>query len=164
MVLGQNVKSRPVTYRQATADQLAEENPVLPVGQIAREKDTGRHKVGDGVTEYNELAAFAGDSVPVVKTGVSGATSIDCSEGSVFILNLTGNVTGFTFTNLVDGKQLEVHFVQDATGSRTLAVNSSVVKLAGGALTLTTTANKVDVLRFRTVSTVVRENGRSLNS
>lgn len=160
----QRTKTRPVNYRQATAAQLALENPIPPVGQLVREKDTGRMKYGDGVNHYNDLGTAVDVTAPVAKAAVTGATSIDASEGSIFYLSLTGNVTGFTFTNLVAGRRYEVHFIQDATGSRTLAVTSAVVKLAGGALTLTTTASKRDVIQFRAISSsVVVEIGRSLN-
>lgn len=162
-MLGQNVKTRPVMYRQATAAQFAQENPVLPVGQHAREKDTHRVKFGDGSTAYNELPYQVEPGTIVAKAGVTGATSLNLREGSIFQLTLTGNVTGFTATNLTPGQEVEVHFVQDDPGSRTLAVNSTVVKLAGGALTLTTGAGKRDVLRFRVVGTTLVEIGRSLN-
>jgi hypothetical protein len=160
----QRTKERPVNYRQATAAQLALENPIPPVGQAVREKDTTKWKFGDGVNHYNDLAYAVDVTAPVAVAAVTGATTVDGSLGSVFYLSLTGNVTGFTFSNLVVGKRYEIHFIQDATGSRTLAVNATVVKLAGGALTLTTTASKRDVLQFRAISSsVVVEIGRTLN-
>lgn len=162
-MLGQQVRTRPVQYRQATAAQFAEEDPVLPVGTIAREKDTHRWKIGDGATAYNSLPHAVDVGAPVEKAAVSGAVSLNCAEASVFVLNLTGNITSFTLANLVLGKEIEVHFVQDGTGSRTLGGVHSSVKLAGGSLTLTTTASKRDVVRFRTVGNTSVETGRSLN-
>lgn len=163
--MNQVLRERPVIYRQATAAQMAQENPIVPIGQMVREKDTGKLKFGDGVNQYLSLAYAVDPTAPVALAAQSGSITIDGSTGAVFYLSLTGNVTAFTFSNLVAGKRYEVHFIQDATGSRTLAgVVSGVVKLVGGALTLTTTASKRDVLQFRAISSsVVVEVGRSLN-
>lgn len=99
------------------------------------------------------------DSTAVTGTG---AVTLDGTAASVFIVSLTGNVTSFAFANVPNGQIVEVHFIQDATGSRTLAGIDSSVKTAG-TLTLTTTANKRDVVRWRNVSGVFYEVGRSLN-
>lgn len=104
----------------------------------------------------------AGESVSNL-AAQSGSITLDLSTASTFIVNLTGNVTGWTFSNGVAGQAAEVHFVQDATGSRTLAGTNASIKLAGGSLTLTTTASKRDVLRFRNVAGTFYETSRSLN-
>lgn len=94
-----------------------------------------------------------------------GAVQIDLSKGSMFELDLTGNVTGWSFIN-VDAyadEVLELHFVQDATGSRTLAGAPAAVKFAGGSLTLSTGASKRDIVQLRRVGTNFYERGRSLN-
>lgn len=105
-----------------------------------------------------------GYSTVVTKAAQGGAVTVDLSTGDTFVLQLTGNVSGLTLTNLVAGKRFKVIFNQDATGSRTLSGLDSKVKLAGAALTLTTTASKNDVLNFEVVDTsTVREISRSLN-
>jgi len=94
----------------------------------------------------------------------SGAVTIDLSLGTVVLLTLTGNVTSWTFSNPDGaGQEVEVHFIQDATGGRTLAGKASTIDLAGGALTLSTGANKRDVIRFRFVSSRFVETSRSMN-
>jgi hypothetical protein len=100
----------------------------------------------------------------VTLTGQSGTVTLNLSQGSVFVVNITGNVTGWSFSNPGNsGQYIEVHFVQDATGSQTLAGANSSIKLAGGALTLTTTANKRDIIRFRQISGTYYECARTLN-
>lgn len=88
----------------------------------------------------------------ISSASVSGAVTVDLSLGAVFLLTLTGNITSFQASNApTTGSEWEVHFIQDATGSRTIAGFVAAFRLAGGALTLTTTAGKRDILRFRNI-------------
>lgn len=92
--------------------------------------------------------------------------SLDLTKSLVFYVSLTANVTSWTFTGmsaLSGSQQVEVHFIQDATGGRTLAGANAAIKLAGGALTLSTGANKRDIVVFRLVNGVLYEVSRSLN-
>lgn len=123
--------------------------------------------VGSGTV--TATGALLNDAGPTPNVGVtalaaqSGAVVLDLSRSNVFTVALTGNVTGWSFTNLGrSGQEVEVHFVQDATGSRTLAGADASIKLAGGTITLTTTASKRDVLRFRQIAGVFYEQSRSL--
>jgi hypothetical protein len=94
---------------------------------------------------------------------VSGAVTLDLSTGSIFSLDLTGNITSLTFSNPgTTGQTIEVHFIQDATGSRTLAGVNGAIKFAGGSLVLTTTASKRDVLTFTYTGQYV-ETSRSMS-
>jgi hypothetical protein len=77
----------------------------------------------------------------------------DLSLGNQFQVTLGGNRTLGAPTNVVAGQSGVIRVVQDGTGSRTLAYNS-VFKFPGGtALTLTTTANAVDLLVYHVEST-----------
>ena len=40
---------------QATAAEWVQINPVLPLGMIGYESDTGRVKIGDGISDWNTL-------------------------------------------------------------------------------------------------------------
>jgi hypothetical protein len=63
--------------------------------------------------------------------------------GSIQQVTLTGNVTMNAFGGTPQaGQSLVIKFIQDATGGRTL---SSTMKWAGGAKTLSTAANAVDI-------------------
>lgn len=95
----------------------------------------------------------------------SGAVTVDLSTTPLQVLTLTGNVTSFAFANPANHRQnIEIHLLQDATGSRTLSGSNASIKWAGGtAPTLTTTASRRDIFRFRYISGVYYELGRSMN-
>lgn len=57
---------------------------------------------------------------------------------------LTGNVTTLTIQSLVEGEQLRIRFVQDATGGRTVAAPSGA-KIAGS---LASAANQASILEL----------------
>jgi hypothetical protein len=87
----------------------------------------------------------------------TGSFTLDYRTAHVQKITLTGNAT---LTNItawspsgVDGR-IEVHVMQDATGGRTLSFGSSFDFGDNGAPTITTTANRGDVLVFRS-----RDNG-----
>ena len=84
---------------------------------------------------------------------VTGTVSIDLNNGNVHSVTLTGNAT-LTFDNPVatgDSSSFTLIVKQDGTGSRTITWPGSVAWAAATAPTLTTTANKFDVLAFTTV-------------
>lgn len=64
-------------------------------------------------------------------------------------ITMTANITSWTFSAGFDGQIVTIGFVQDGTGSRTLAAPPANVTVAGGTLTLTTTANKRDYVTWR---------------
>ena len=81
------------------------------------------------------------------------AATIDLNDGNVHHVQLTGNCT-FTFSNPVatgDSSSFTLILEQDGTGSRTATWPASVKWAAATAPTLTTTADKFDVLAFTTV-------------
>lgn len=89
-------------------------------------------------------------AVTPYRANISGAVSIDLTgtaKSNNLHLTLTGNVTSFALTNPVDGAVYNIRFIQDATGSRTVAGLSSAFKFSGGtAPTFSTAANAVDFL------------------
>lgn len=89
-------------------------------------------------------------AVTPYRASVSGAVSIDLAataKSNVLILTLTGNVTSFALTNPMDGARYRIRFIQDATGTRTLAGLAAAFKFAGGTKpTLSTAANAVDYM------------------
>mgnify|MGYP005989607437 FL=1 len=84
------------------------------------------------------------------KANVSGALTIDFSNGYYQELTLTGNVTSLAFNNGPannEGKSIVVDFVQDGTGSRTVTFTN--VKFDSGiSPTLSTGANDIDRIAF----------------
>jgi hypothetical protein len=91
----------------------------------------------------------------------SGVVTIDQSRDNVFLIDMSASVTSVVFTNNTGkaGQKVELHFVQDATGSRTLAGLPASVKLSGAAITLTTAATKCDVLTLRQMTNPVDAGG-----
>lgn len=76
----------------------------------------------------------------------AGTIALDWNNGNVQSVTLGGNRT-FTFANPKDGSRYSIIIKQDATGSRTLTWPT--IKWAGGTTpTLTTTANKYDIVTF----------------
>lgn len=84
----------------------------------------------------------------------NGTVNLNPNTGDIFVVNLQANATNFTLSTTATStgysQMFTVEFVQDATGSRTLASAAANIKWIGGAApTLTTTANKKDILTFR---------------
>lgn len=74
--------------------------------------------------------------------------NVDCSLAPVHTITLTGNCD-FRIDNLGTGQSVTIIITQDGTGSRTATfaeTDSTVVKFAGGAPTLTTAASSIDVV------------------
>lgn len=53
-------KHRPLQFKRGTASAFKKKNPILAYGEPAFEKDTNKMKVGNGVTQYNDLP-YIGD-------------------------------------------------------------------------------------------------------
>jgi hypothetical protein len=75
----------------------------------------------------------------------STALTVDWSAALAQKVTLTGNCT-FTFSNPVAGAVYVLELWQDGTGSRTVTWPASVKWAGGTAPTLTTTANKMDLI------------------
>lgn len=85
----------------------------------------------------------------------AASIATDASKSDVFTVTLGGNRTLANPTNLAPGQEITVIVTQDATGSRTLAYGN-LWTFAGGAPTLTLTANAVDMLQGRYDGTKLR--------
>ncbi len=90
--------------------------------------------------------ANKGGSETVSTANATGATTLNLNNGNVFNLTLTGNAT-FTVSNATSGRacSFTIYLKQDATGSRTVTWPSGT-KWSGGAPTLSTAANAVDIV------------------
>ncbi len=88
------------------------------------------------------------DASAIVTSSNTGSTTLDFAAGNNFQLTLTGNITFNVPSNMANGQQGVIYFIQDATGSRTLTLNASIKKPGGTALTLSTAANSIDRLSY----------------
>lgn len=77
----------------------------------------------------------------------AASISWNLNDAQVAKVTLAGNRTLSNPTNMVDGGTYILRVIQDATGSRTLAYDTAY-KWSGGAPTLTTTANAIDIITF----------------
>jgi hypothetical protein len=85
----------------------------------------------------------------------SGTTLVNAALGNSFVLTLTASTTTLgNPTNPVDGQTIRVRVIQDGTGSRTLAYGTAYDFGASSAPTLSTGANKVDILGFEYVASL----------
>lgn len=73
----------------------------------------------------------------------SGTLTPDPNNGSVQKITLNNNLTLNALSNVASGDSLTLLVTQDGTGGRTL---SSTMKFSGGAKTLSTGANAIDVI------------------
>ena len=85
-----------------------------------------------------------------------GATvAIDMSTASNFSLAPVQNFTLSNPTGLTAGQRGFITITQDSTGSRLLSLGTNFITVGGSALTLTTTAAAVDLLRYEVLSATV---------
>lgn len=71
----------------------------------------------------HQVTSFTAAKVPVA---FSATPSFDASLGNSFKMTLTGNITSMTFSNLTDGQEITLLFVQDGTGNHTVAWPAAV--------------------------------------
>ena len=60
----------------------------------------------------------------------SATPTFNCANSNVFAITLTGNLTSISFSNQVAGQTVNIFFVQDGTGNRTLTAWPSNFKWA----------------------------------
>lgn len=95
------------------------------------------------------------------KGNVSGAVSLDYTNGHYQYMTLTGNISSLTISNFpASGTAgwMTLEMIQDGTGSRTLTLGSAYKTPGGDGITLTTTASAVDTLHLftRDAGTTIR--------
>lgn len=103
--------------------------------------------VMDLLTNHRHLGY---DQTRALETGrilLSDAATIyaNCRLGSHFYFTLGGNRTLGKPVNMRDGQRIIFEIIQDATGSRTITLDSSF-KVGPWTITLTTTASKRDFI------------------
>jgi hypothetical protein len=72
---------------------------------------------------------------------ISGAVTINCNNGFRFKGVLVGNVA-ISFSNVKDGKPIELDLIQDATGGRTVSWSGGVIWANNTAPSVTTTGGQ----------------------
>lgn len=81
------------------------------------------------------------------------STTLDCATGNIFNITMSASITTLSFSNIPAAGRvynMTLFVNQDATGSRTITWPAAVRWPSGTAPTLTTTANKTDILNLVT--------------
>lgn len=103
-----------------------------------------RNQVAAAPAQFNKVAEFKGGiKEEVVAKASASNISIVASDSSVQSITLAQDVT-FTMSGFETGNCVTLILTQDGTGSRTGTFTG--VKFAGGAPTLSTAANAIDVV------------------
>ena len=93
---------------------------------------------------------------------VAGIT-FDCDLAEVFLVTLTGNITGITLKNPYQGRTISLIFLQNAVGNFTVAGWGSDVKITGDAFTATVTASVYSTITLTYTDSAWVEISRSLD-
>ena len=96
---------------------------------------------------------FTGSTAPAVSALTDGATiAVNAALGNVFTVTIAGSRTLSNPTSPVSGQEITVVVTQGAGGSHTLSFDTAYDFGTAGAPTLSTSAAKVDILRFQYVA------------
>ena len=118
----------------------------------------------DGVTsnvqtQLNAKFATAGGTLTGAAQGSTdtdttntGSVTLDFSTNQNFVLTLTGNVTLANPTTETVGQSGFITFIQDGTGSRTVALGTDYETAGGAGLTLSSTASATDIVPYVVVA------------
>jgi len=85
-------------------------------------------------------------------TSNTGSVTLNFSTNQNFVLTLTGNVTLANPTTETVGQSGFITFIQDGTGSRTVALGTDYETAGGAGLTLTSTASATDIVPYVVVA------------
>ena len=96
------------------------------------------------------LRTIRRNAVTTINHSSAGTLTIDCSLGDYFLVNLAANAT-LAFSNVLDGCSVTVHFVQDATGSRTVTLPAAGKAITGSDTAVQGAANARTVSHWTTL-------------
>lgn len=139
-------------------DWSVAKNTTQVMGDSLHPNDAGHWEIAQAL--FNIMAPSAAQTAQVGSASASpqsvnnynnagtAYTIPDPTVASMHYVTLTANST-FTFPTATVGASFDLAVVQDATGSRTVTWPGTVKWAGGSAPTLTTTAAKADLFRFR---------------
>jgi hypothetical protein len=105
-----------------------------------------------GGTLTGTLAAKVATTATNTDTSNTGSVTLDFSTHQNFVLTLTGNVTLANPSTEAIGQSGFIAFIQDSTGSRTVALGTDYETPAAAGLTLTSTASATDLVPYLVVA------------
>jgi len=97
-------------------------------------------------------ATLGGQETVSTNATATGAVTLNLTNGNVFSLTLTGNVT-LTFSGAIAGRacSFTAYLRQDATGGRVVTWPGSVSWSGAVAPSLSTAANSIDIVVFESI-------------
>jgi len=99
--------------------------------------------------DENLKTQFGGGAVGKTQTAnATGSTTLDFDAYSNFVLTATGNVTLANPSTETAGQTGVIVFIQDGTGSRTIATGTDYEWPAATVGTISTAANSIDVIPY----------------
>jgi hypothetical protein len=109
-----------------------------------------------GIGTVSPSATLEVDGNVIAKTDTdtsnSGTVDLNFATNQNFVLTLDGNITSLTASNEVVGQSGFIAFIQDGTGSRTVALHGDYETPAAAGLTLTATASATDLVPYLVVA------------
>ena len=103
-------------------------------------------------TSGNVVAAGTVNANTDIDATNIGNITLDFATKQNFVLTLTGNITLTNPSTETVGQCGVISFIQDATGSRTVTLDTDYETAGGLGLTLSTTANAVDIVPYFVVA------------
>lgn len=88
-----------------------------------------------------------------VGSALTGSVTFDCTVGNYFTGVLAGDITAVMPNGTIDGQQITLSLQQDSTGSRRLTLPANTYVANTGSISLSTSANAIDVIVFSWRST-----------
>jgi hypothetical protein len=113
-------------FRQGTAAQAAANNPILGQGEPGYETDTGKWKIGDGVTSWNDLDYQPSTAGSVTNAAVNSAISDDAAATrDALELGSAALAAAADFATAAQGAKADTALQSDAVGD-------TIAQLVGG--------------------------------
>ena len=112
----------------------------------------------DSATDSTKLPLAGGTLTGAVMTATdtdtsnTGSITLNFSTNQNFVLTLTGNVTLANPSTEAIGQSGFIAFIQDGTGSRTVALGTDYETAGAAGLTLTSTASATDLVPYLVVA------------
>ena len=133
--------------RRGTAAEWLADNPILTHGEPGFEIDTGRLKIGNGMSTWSNLRYQVG-LVDVPHELVDAPTILtNVALASTFRVILGGDRTLGDPTGMVDGDRVIWEFIQDGTGGRMITLGPAFrFGTDISAITLSSPPNKRDFM------------------
>lgn len=98
---------------------------------------------GTNTSDVTVLKKFNETVVALGSVSGDQSSALNATNGSIYTLTATGDITINTIANAVAGTSMTIKIIQDGTGSRAL---TSSMKFVGGSKTLSTAAGAIDVI------------------